>query len=190
MAGSNLNFAATYPMGAVLPNVGVDSPCVQACFSKHLPVSRGCLRISCPGTHDHGSGHGHSLLLYKYGSIIPMTTSSLSRGCCWYHRKWLYTPPAFHSWMSSFLLRAPVCVKRNKENHHFGGPLQKHRPNWTNLSSHPPPGEVPWVAFQSPGGDRLRFSHGEVSRFTDQQGSLDYTPEHCLVNGGVPLFWC
>ena len=22
-----------------------------------------------------------------------------------------------------------------------------------------------------------------------QQGSLHYTPEHCLVNGGVPLFW-
>ena len=21
------------------------------------------------------------------------------------------------------------------------------------------------------------------------QGSLHYTPEHCLVNGGVPLFW-
>ena len=23
----------------------------------------------------------------------------------------------------------------------------------------------------------------------NQQGSLHYTPEHCLVNGGVPLFW-
>ena len=22
------------------------------------------------------------------------------------------------------------------------------------------------------------------------QGSLHYTPEHCLVNGGFPLFWC
>ena len=22
-----------------------------------------------------------------------------------------------------------------------------------------------------------------------KQGSLHYTPEHCLVNGGVPLFW-
>ena len=24
---------------------------------------------------------------------------------------------------------------------------------------------------------------------TLKQGSLHYTPEHCLVNGGVPLFW-
>ena len=23
-----------------------------------------------------------------------------------------------------------------------------------------------------------------------QQGSLHYTPEHCLVNGGFPLCWC
>ena len=23
----------------------------------------------------------------------------------------------------------------------------------------------------------------------EQQESLHYTPEHCLVNGGVPLFW-
>ena len=36
------------------------------------------------------------------------------------------------------------------------------------------------------GGDEKTylFSKGKV-----KQGSLHYTPEHCLVNGGFPLFW-
>ena len=44
----------------------------------------------------------------------------------------------------------------------------------------------------------LLYPHGQVlpnigafklPLSTFEQGSLHYTPEHCLVNGGVPSFW-
>ena len=34
-----------------------------------------------------------------------------------------------------------------------------------------------------------RQEDGVSFKWSTQQGSLAYTPEHCLVNGGVPLFF-
>ena len=66
-----------------------------------------------------------------------------------------------------------------------GGPCHAHRrPGKSALG--------PWRAVP----DSLRrrrpswgVSGGWGARSSDERGSLHYTPEHCLVNGGFPLFW-
>ena len=41
-------------------------------------------------------------------------------------------------------------------------------------------------ALQNAKADQVRV---RMDLTSNEQGSLHYTPEHCLVNCGVPLFW-
>ena len=43
--------------------------------------------------------------------------------------------------------------------------------------------------FWSPLEPTHRLKEPKHASTPPQQGSLHYTPEHCLVNGGLPLFW-